>query len=116
MPIIRHIHEVWCAGDKRLTIYILNWLAFLIQKPDKKPGTAILMCSPPRCGKNILTDFIGECVLGHENFLSTTCLHDVMGKFNGSNIDLYGSSGTDFLYSCIQIYGLSGPFPSIRNL
>jgi hypothetical protein len=46
MPIIRYIYEVWCAGDKRLTIYILNWLAFLIQKSDKKPGTAILMCSP----------------------------------------------------------------------
>jgi hypothetical protein len=31
-----------------------------------------------------LTDFIGERVLGRENFLSTTRLHDVMGKFNGS--------------------------------
>ncbi|CAG8768383.1 3246_t:CDS:1, partial [Rhizophagus irregularis] len=35
--IIRHVHEVWCAEDKQLTIYILNWLAFLIQNPDKKP-------------------------------------------------------------------------------
>jgi hypothetical protein len=80
IPIIYYIHEVWYAGDKRLTIYILNWLAFLIQKPDKKSSTAILM---HRCGKNILTDFIEERVLGHENFLSTTCLHDVMEKFNG---------------------------------
>ncbi|GBC12205.2 poxvirus D5 protein [Rhizophagus irregularis DAOM 181602=DAOM 197198] len=81
-PIIRHVHEVWCAEDKQLTIYILNWLAFLIQNPDKKPGTAIIMRSPPRCGKNILTDFIGERILGRENFLSTTRLEDVMGRFN----------------------------------
>ncbi|GET67348.1 D5-like helicase-primase [Rhizophagus irregularis DAOM 181602=DAOM 197198] len=81
-PIIRHVHEVWCAEDKQLTIYILNWLAFLIQNPDKKPGTAINMRSPPRCGKNILTDFIGERILGRENFLSTTRLEDVMGRFN----------------------------------
>jgi hypothetical protein len=67
-----------------LEINILNWLAFLIQKPDKKPGTAILMRSLPKYGKNILTDFIGEHVLGHENFLFITCLYDVMGKFNGS--------------------------------
>ncbi|GBC27110.2 poxvirus D5 protein [Rhizophagus irregularis DAOM 181602=DAOM 197198] len=59
-PIIRHVHEVWCAEDKQLTIYILNWLAFLIQNPDKKP----------------------ERILGRENFLSTTRLEDVMGRFN----------------------------------
>ncbi|GET54126.1 poxvirus D5 protein [Rhizophagus irregularis DAOM 181602=DAOM 197198] len=83
-PIIRHVHEVWCAEDKQLTIYILNWLAFLIQNPDKKPGTAIIMRSPPRCGKNILTDFIGKRILGCENFLSTTRLEDVMGRFNAA--------------------------------
>ncbi|UZN99693.1 uncharacterized protein OCT59_000960 [Rhizophagus irregularis] len=83
-PIIRHVHEVWCAEDKQLTTYILNWLAFLVQNPDKKPGTAIIMRSPPRCGKNILTDFIGERILGRENFLSTTRLEDVMGRFNAA--------------------------------
>ncbi|CAB4437318.1 unnamed protein product [Rhizophagus irregularis] len=83
-PIIRHVHEVWCAEDKQLTTYILNWLAFLVQNPDKKPGTAIIMRSPPRCGKNILTDFIGERILGRENFFSTTRLEDVMGRFNAA--------------------------------
>ncbi|GBC17422.1 D5-like helicase-primase [Rhizophagus irregularis DAOM 181602=DAOM 197198] len=38
----------------------------------------------PRCGKNILTDFIGERILGRENFLSTTRLEDVMGRFNAA--------------------------------
>ena len=83
-PIFHHIKEVWCGGNKKLATYIINWLAFLIQKPDQKPGTAILLRSPPRCGKNILTDFIGEKVLGRENFFSTTRLHDVMGRFNGA--------------------------------
>ena len=83
IPILRHILEVWCDGNKQLATYVFNWLAFLVQKPDKKPGTALLMRSPPRCGKNILTDFIGEKVLGRENFFSTTRLHDVMGRFNG---------------------------------
>ncbi|GBC49831.2 poxvirus D5 protein [Rhizophagus irregularis DAOM 181602=DAOM 197198] len=63
-PIIRHVHEVWCAEDKQLTIYILNWLAFLIQNPDKKP----------------------ERILGRENFLSTTRLEDVMGRFNVASL------------------------------
>src|SRR5581483_4817450 len=83
-PILRHILEVWCDNNEELAKYIISWLAFLVQKPDQKPGTAILMRSPPRCGKNILTDFIGEKVLGRENFLSTTRLHDVMGRFNGA--------------------------------
>ncbi|CAB4410467.1 unnamed protein product [Rhizophagus irregularis] len=57
---------------------------FLVQNPDKNPGTAIIMRSPPRCGKNILTDFIGERILGRENFFSTTHLEDVMGRFNAA--------------------------------
>ncbi|PKK56196.1 hypothetical protein RhiirC2_800542 [Rhizophagus irregularis] len=44
------------------------------------------MRSPPRCGKNILTDFIGERILGRENFLSTTRLEDVMGRFNAASL------------------------------
>ncbi|CAG8724958.1 19927_t:CDS:2 [Rhizophagus irregularis] len=42
------------------------------------------MRSPPRCGKNILTDFIREHIIGRENFLSTTRLEDVMGRFNAA--------------------------------
>ncbi|CAB4402137.1 unnamed protein product [Rhizophagus irregularis] len=42
------------------------------------------MRSPPRCGKNILTDFIGERILGRENFFSTTRLEDVMERFNAA--------------------------------
>ena len=82
-PILKHIKEVLCDDNKELATYLFNWLAFLVQKPDKKPGTAILMRSPPRCGKNMIIDFIGEKVLGRENFFSTTRLHDVMGRFNG---------------------------------
>ena len=63
-PILRHIKKVWCNDSKELASYIFNWLAYLVQKPDIKPGTAILMRSPPRCGKNIITDFIREVVLG----------------------------------------------------
>ena len=83
-PILRHILEVWCDGSKELAKYVANWLAYLVQHPDQKPGTALLMRSPPRCGKNILTDFIGEEVLGRENFYSTTRIDDVMGRFNGA--------------------------------
>jgi uncharacterized protein (UPF0297 family) len=81
-PIIRHIKEVWCNDNKELMTYVLNWVAFLVQKPAEKPGTVIVLRSPPRCGKNILTDFIGFKVLGPENFLSTSRLNDVVGRFN----------------------------------
>ena len=61
-----------------------GFLVKILENPDKKPGTAIIMRSPPRCGKNILTGFIGERILGRENFLSTTRLEDVMGRFNAA--------------------------------
>jgi len=44
-PIIWHIENVWCNGNKVLSEYVLNWFAYLIQYPDKKPGTVLVL--PP---------------------------------------------------------------------
>ena len=45
-PITWHIENVWCNGDKNLSEYVINWLAYLIQYPEKKPGTVLVLRSP----------------------------------------------------------------------
>ena len=81
-PIIWHIENVWCNGDKVLSEYILNWFAYLVQHPNKKPGTVLVLHSLSRSGKNILTDFIGKEVLEPELFFATSDLRKVLGRFN----------------------------------
>ncbi|CAG8603943.1 3454_t:CDS:2 [Cetraspora pellucida] len=56
-PIIWHIENIWCARNKVLSIYVLKWLAFLVQYPAKIPGTLVY---------------------------STSDLGKILGKFNSS--------------------------------
>ncbi|CAG8549884.1 16032_t:CDS:2, partial [Cetraspora pellucida] len=81
-PIIWHIENVWCNRNNVLSEYVLNWFSYLVQYPDKKPGTVLVLRSPPRSGKNILTDFIGKEVLGQELFFASSDLGKVLGRFN----------------------------------
>ncbi|RHZ76065.1 hypothetical protein Glove_207g24 [Diversispora epigaea] len=82
-PITWHIENIWCNGDKALSEYVLNWIAFLVQYPNKIPGTILVLRSPPRYGKNIITDFIRKSLFGPELVFSTSDLGKILGKFNG---------------------------------
>ncbi|CAB4418754.1 unnamed protein product [Rhizophagus irregularis] len=82
-PILWHVKNVICDGDERLNEYIWNWWAFLVQKPDEKPRTILVLKSAlQQCGKNIITDFIGKKVLGPLLYFGTSDLEKVLGKFN----------------------------------
>src|SRR4051794_40729810 len=80
--IIWHIENVWCNRNKVLSEYVLNWFAYLIQYPNKKPGTVLVLRLPSCSRKNILTDFIGKEVLGPELFFVTSDLGKVLGRLN----------------------------------
>jgi hypothetical protein len=42
---VRHLREIICKGDKIKFRYLIRWLAFLVQHPDKNPETAIVLKS-----------------------------------------------------------------------
>ncbi|GBC40919.2 uncharacterized protein OCT59_029341 [Rhizophagus irregularis] len=83
-PIIWHIEYIWCNGDKNLSEYVLKWFAFLVQHPSIIPGTILVLRSPPRCGKNIITDFVRKSLFGPELVYSTSDLGKILGKFNSA--------------------------------
>src|SRR5262249_22347044 len=43
--LLRHIREVICAGDKVAFKYLIGWLAWLIQHPDRRAETMIVLKS-----------------------------------------------------------------------
>ena len=57
-------------------------MAYLVQYPMKKPGTIPVLRSLPRCGRNILVDFLGKNVFGSELFYATSELGKILGRFN----------------------------------
>ncbi|GES94710.1 highly derived D5-like helicase-primase [Rhizophagus clarus] len=83
-PIIWHIEYIWCNGDKNLSEYVLKWFAFLVQHPSIIPETILVLRSPSRCGKNIITDFVRKSLFGPELVYSTSDLGKILGKFNSA--------------------------------
>jgi hypothetical protein len=56
-----------------------------VQKPEKKPRTILVLKSTlQQCGKNIITDFIGDKVLGSHLHFATSDLEKIFGRFNSA--------------------------------
>ncbi len=84
-PIIWHVLNIICDGNEELNEYIWNWWAYLVQKPQKKPRTILVLKSTlQQCGKNIITDFIGDKVLGKHLHYATSNLEKILGRFNSA--------------------------------
>ncbi|PKC57842.1 hypothetical protein RhiirA1_471874 [Rhizophagus irregularis] len=82
-PILWHVKNIICNGDEKLNKYIWNWWAYLVQKPEKKPRTILVLKSTlQQCGKNIITDFIGDKVLGEHLHYAGSDLEKMLGRFN----------------------------------
>ncbi|GBC05980.1 hypothetical protein RclHR1_06530020 [Rhizophagus clarus] len=62
----------------------LGFLAKLAtKKPEKKPRTILVLKSTlQQCGKNIITDFIGDKVLGEHLHYAGSDLEKMLGRFN----------------------------------
>ena len=64
-PILKHWEKIICSGESKKYEFLLNWIAYIIQKPDGRTGKAIICIGAPGAGKttffsNVICDLIGE--------------------------------------------------------
>ncbi|RKH40303.1 hypothetical protein D7Y23_34955 [Corallococcus sp. AB050B] len=64
-PDVRRV-LLWLAEDETGLDWLLNWIAFKVQQPGSRPGTAILLQGPPGSGKNVLYRVLAH-LLGPSN-------------------------------------------------
>lgn len=80
--ILNHFLEVVSSGNDEVYEYLLDWLADMIQNPNKKNGVAILLKSRKEgAGKNSMTDLLMD-ILGKSLSYTTDRLEDLTNKFN----------------------------------
>ena len=65
-PILDHILHVMAAGVQEHCDYILDWMAFLVQRPERRTQTLLLFYGQQGAGKGLVWDFLREHVLGHQ--------------------------------------------------
>lgn len=85
-PWLEHIHNVFCSGNKEQSDYFIHWLAHLVQRPDDKPGVAIVLQSGQGFGKGIFVTLLSN-IIGRRYVSRITDAHQVAGGFSGQMKD-----------------------------
>ena len=83
-----HIKEVLADGDEDASAYIINWLAWLFQNPDKQAETAIVFRGGRGTGKGMLCRAVINALGQHGIHISTPSL--MTGQFNAHFRDCIG--------------------------
>jgi hypothetical protein len=79
--LLRHIREIICRRDRAKFKYVMRWLAFVVQHPDKAPGTVLVLVSRTQgTGKSTLGKVICE-MLGQHAFVVDD-KDRLLGQFN----------------------------------
>ena len=79
--ILYHIEEVVCCGDKKLSAYLLAWLAFKLQKPYLKQEVGILLQGLEGTGKNMFVEVV-KLLFGQRYIFETGDIEDITKNFN----------------------------------
>ena len=77
---LQHLKEVICSGNEEHYRYHLGWLAQMIQRPEEKPGVAVVYKGKKRIGKDTLFEYVGELFKNH--YVTVANQDQMIGKFN----------------------------------
>jgi hypothetical protein len=78
--ILAHIYRVWCKENTVAYVYVLNWLAHMVQIPWEPAGSIITLAGKEGAGKGVITDMFVDWFEFHS--LIAVKRDDVVGKFN----------------------------------
>ena len=80
---LNHIREVIARGQELVYEYILNWFAFILQKPADKTEVALVITGKEGTGKNVFTNVLCK-LLGRYANPNLTNISHIVGRFNGA--------------------------------
>ena len=80
LPWLQHTKDVICNGNEEHYQYVLNWLAHMIQKPEEKPGVAVILYGGQGTGKGSFVAPLGQIMGSHYLYADRSDL--LTGKFN----------------------------------
>lgn len=78
--ILRHLLKVICSGNEDDYRYALGWFAHMVQKPQEKPGVAMVLRGKKGAGKDTIADYVGGLFPHHHIKIANR--DQLVGKFN----------------------------------
>jgi hypothetical protein len=83
---LSHLKDNVCRGDEGLYQWVVGWFAQIVQDPDKKMGTSLVLRGPQGTGKTKVGQVIGS-LLG-EHYLLVADPRYITGRFNSHLVSL----------------------------
>lgn len=80
-PLLSHLLHTICGGNQEECDYLLNWMAFAIQKPHIKTKVAVVLQGLQGAGKGTIVDYLAS-IVGKQYYTHPTSQNDVLGNFN----------------------------------
>ena len=82
-PLLDHIRDVLATGNVDHCRYIVDWMSFLVQKPERRTQTLLLFHGQQGTGKGIIWDFVRDHVLGpHACTQTANAKNDLFDRFS----------------------------------
>jgi hypothetical protein len=75
-----HIYENICESNPRYFNWLMTWLAMLVQEPDNKPGSTVVITGDKGTGKSTVFDYINQ-LLGRHG-ITVSQRKQIVGQFN----------------------------------
>ena len=75
-----YLRDMVCSGDMKLYHWLVGWIAHLVQKPEEKPGVAVVLRGLKGTGKTMLGEILRDLVPNNSAILSSP--QDLLGAFN----------------------------------
>jgi hypothetical protein len=78
--IIAHLKEVICSNNEEHYDYLIKWMAHMVQKPEEKPGVAVIARGKKGTGKDTPIEYMGKLI--EQNYMTIANRDQMLGKFN----------------------------------
>lgn len=75
-----HLLTNFCDGNEDHFWYVIGWMAHTVQKPEEKPGVAIIAKGKKRIGKDTVFEYFGGLFTNH--YITVGNQDQMTGKFN----------------------------------
>jgi hypothetical protein len=82
-PTLEHFHKRWCKGNDTDYKWLMGWFATLIQHPDKKLHSAIVLKAKEGAVKGLPLTVI-ETIMGSKYFFQPSSPDEILDGFNSS--------------------------------
>lgn len=77
---LAHVRDVICDGSERDYHWLLGWMAHLVQHPQQKPSTAVVLRGDKGAGKDTVGHYLGALFPRHHVTISQP--DHLIGRFN----------------------------------